>query len=143
MTFNSLAFVIFYPAVLLLYFLLPKRARLPLLLVASYFFYMYYQPSLIVLILATTVISWLSALGIEKSQNPALRRALLVLTLVVCLGVLFFYKYFDFLMGSVVGLIRYFGGENLICIDPNAKEMRGAVTLPHPVGKLFEKIHLS
>ena len=41
------------------------------------------------------------------------------------------------------GLIRYFGGENLICIDPNAKEMRGAVTLPHPVGKLFEKIHLS
>jgi NAD-dependent deacetylase len=41
------------------------------------------------------------------------------------------------------GLIRYFGGEHLICIDPVAKEMRGAVTLPHPVGKLFEKIHLS
>lgn len=41
------------------------------------------------------------------------------------------------------GLIRYFGGENLICIDPAAKEMQGAVTLPHPVGKLFEKIHLS
>ena len=41
------------------------------------------------------------------------------------------------------GLIRYFGGEHLICIDPSAKEMRGAVTLPHPVGKLFEKIHLS
>lgn len=41
------------------------------------------------------------------------------------------------------GLIRYFGGEHLICIDPAAKEMRGAVTLPHPVGKLFEKIHLS
>ena len=111
MTFNSLAFVIFYPSLLLLYFLLPKRARLPLLLIASYFFYMYYQPSLIVLILATTAISWLSALGIEKSQNPVLRRALLVLTLVVCLGVLFFYKYFDFLMGSVVGLIRFFGGN--------------------------------
>ena len=41
------------------------------------------------------------------------------------------------------GLIRYFSGEQLICIDPAAKEMRGAVTLPHPVGKLFEKIHLS
>ena len=41
------------------------------------------------------------------------------------------------------GLIRYFGGEHLICIDPAAKEMRGAVTLTHPVGKLFEKIHLS
>ena len=111
MTFNSLAFVIFYPTLLLLYFLLPKRARLPLLLVASYFFYMYYQPSLIVLILATTVISWLAALGIEKSKKTALRRALLAITLIVCLGVLFFYKYFDFLMGSVVGLIRFFGGN--------------------------------
>ena len=111
MTFNSLAFVIFYPTLLLLYFLLPKRARLPLLLVASYFFYMYYQPSLIVLILATTVISWLAALGIEKSKKTALRRALLAITLIVCLDVLFFYKYFDFLMGSVVGLIRFFGGN--------------------------------
>ena len=111
MTFNSLAFVIFYPTLLLLYFLLPKRARLPLLLVASYFFYMYYQPSLIVLILATTVISWLAALGIEKSKKTAMRRALLAITLIVCLGVLFFYKYFDFLMGSVVGLIRFFGGN--------------------------------
>jgi D-alanyl-lipoteichoic acid acyltransferase DltB (MBOAT superfamily) len=111
MTFNSLAFVIFYPTLLLLYFLFPKRARLPLLLIASYFFYMYYQPSLIVLILATTGISWLAALGIEKSKNTALRRALLAITLIACLGVLFFYKYFDFLMGSVVGLIRFFGGN--------------------------------
>ena len=111
MTFNSLAFVIFYPALLLLYFLLPHRARLPLLLVASYFFYMYYQPSLIFLILATTLVSWLAAWGIERSQSRALRRFLLSITLIVCLGTLFFYKYFDFLMGSVVGLIRFFGGE--------------------------------
>ncbi len=110
MTFNSLVFVIFYPLVLLLYFLLPRRARMPLLLVASYFFYMYYQPSLIVLILATTVISWLAAWGIERSRSLTLRRLLLALTLIVCLGTLFFYKYFDFLMGSIAGLIRFFGG---------------------------------
>lgn len=111
MTFNSLAFVIFYPALLLLYFLLPHRARLPLLLVASYFFYMYYQPSLIFLILATTLVSWLAAWGIERSQSRSLRRFLLAITLIVCLGTLFFYKYFDFLMESVVGLVRFFGGE--------------------------------
>lgn len=110
MTFNSLAFVLFYPCVLLLYFLLPRRARLPLLLGASYFFYMYYQPSLIVLILATTVISWLAAWGISRSRSLAMRRLLLSLTLTVCLGTLFFYKYFDFLMGSITGLIRFFGG---------------------------------
>ena len=41
------------------------------------------------------------------------------------------------------GLIRYFGGENLVYIDPNASPMRGAITMPHPVGKLFEKIHIT
>lgn len=110
MTFNSLAFVIFYPVVLLLYFLLPNRARMPLLLVASYFFYMYYQPSLIFLIVGTTLVSWLAAWGIERSRSAALRRLLLVITLAVCLGTLFFYKYFDFLMGSIVGLVSAFGG---------------------------------
>lgn len=109
MTFNSLAFVAFYPIVLLLYFLLPRRARMPLLLVASYFFYMYYQPSLIFLIVGTTLVSWLAAWGIERSRSVALRRLLLVVTLVVCLGTLFFYKYFDFLMGCIAGLIGCFG----------------------------------
>jgi NAD-dependent deacetylase len=41
------------------------------------------------------------------------------------------------------GLVRYFGGENLVYIDPNASPMRGAITMPHPVGKLFEKIHIT
>ena len=41
------------------------------------------------------------------------------------------------------GLIRYFGGESLVYIDPNATSMRGAITMPHPVGKLFEKIHIT
>ena len=111
MTFHSLVFLIFYPTLLLFYFLLPQRARLPLLLAASYFFYMYYQPSLIFLILATTAISWLASLGIEKSRSRAVRRLLLALTLVVCLGTLFFYKYFDFLMESVCTVLGLFGAD--------------------------------
>ena len=74
MTFNSLAFAVFFPCVLLLYFLFPRRARLPLLLAASYFFYMYYQPSLIFLILGTTAVSWFAAWGIARSRSQALRR---------------------------------------------------------------------
>ena len=111
MTFHSLPFLIFYPIVLLLWFVLPQRARMPLLLLASYFFYMYYQPSLILLILATTAVSWLSARGIERAASRAVKRALLAVTLVVCLGTLFFYKYFGFLSESVCSLIGLFGGE--------------------------------
>ena len=109
MTFHSLPFLIFYPTLLLLYFVLPKRMRLPLLLIASYFFYMYYQPSLIVLILATTAVSWLAALGISCTKRAGLRRLLLALTLTVCLGTLFFYKYFNFLMESIFGIASLFG----------------------------------
>ena len=111
MTFNSLPFLIFYPAVLLLYFLFPRRARLPLLLAASYFFYMYYQPTLIVLILATTLVSWLASLGISRSESRRVRRALLSITLIVCLGTLFFYKYFNFLSESIFGIASLFGIE--------------------------------
>ncbi len=111
MTFNSLPFLIFYPAVQLLYFLFPRRARLPLLLAASYFFYMYYQPTLIVLILATTLVSWLASLGISRSESRRVRRALLSITLIVCLGTLFFYKYFNFLSESIFGIASLFGAE--------------------------------
>ena len=75
-----------------------------MLLIASYFFYMYYSPSLVFLIFGTTLISWISAILMERSENIAARRLLLSLTLIASLGVLFFYKYFDFLSESAFSL---------------------------------------
>ena len=109
MTFNSWEFLIFYPIVLLLYFLLPKRARWPMLLIASYFFYMCYQTELVVLIFGTTLVSWIASRIIEKSEKTSVRRLFLILTLVSSLGVLFFYKYFDFLSGTVFDIAKGFG----------------------------------
>ena len=104
MTFNSIEFLIFYPIVLLLYFLLPRVARWPMLLIASYFFYAYYSPSLALLILGTTFVSWICAMFIERIDKRIVRISLLTVALVVCLGVLFFYKYFDFLSESIASL---------------------------------------
>ena len=81
-----------------------------MLLVASYFFYMCYQPELVFLIFGTTLISWIASNIVHKSKSTAVKRLLLALTLIVCFGVLFFYKYFNFLAGSVVGIIEFFGG---------------------------------
>ena len=111
MTFNSWEFLIFYPIVALLYFVLPKTAKWVMLLIASYYFYMFYQADLIFLIVTTTVISWLASNVIERTKNIKLRRVMLAITLVVCLGVLFFYKYFNFLAGSVVSIVNLLGGE--------------------------------
>ena len=110
MTFNSWEFLLFYPIVALLYFVLPKKLKWIMLLIASYYFYMCYQAELVFLILGTTFISWMASNIIDRTENKGVRKLCLTVTLVVCLGVLFFYKYFNFLSGSVTGIIALFGG---------------------------------
>ena len=112
MNFNSAEFLIFYPVVLLLHFLLPFRFRWIALLAVSYYFYMTWNPSLIFLILFTTLVSWVCSLVIEKSQKPSVRRLCIVVTLVICLGVLFFFKYYNFLAASVSSLMALFGAPS-------------------------------
>jgi len=82
-----------------------------MLLIASYYFYMCYQTELVFLILGTTIVSWLASKVIERTESRRVKRTMLALTLTVCLGVLFFYKYFNFLSGSVTGIIALLGGE--------------------------------
>ena len=95
MNFNSFEFLIFLAIVLVLYFVLPHKFRWVMLLVASYYFYMSWNASLVFLIFGTTLISYLAAIFIEKTENKKVKKLLLILTLVICLGVLFFFKYFD------------------------------------------------
>lgn len=111
MIFNSAEFLIFYPLVLILYFIMPKTCKWPLLLAASYFFYMIWNPPLIFLILFTTAVSYVSAILIEKTENRGKKRFWLCLTLFTSLGVLVFFKYFNFLAGSAISLWNLFGGE--------------------------------
>ncbi len=112
MNFNSAEFLIFYPVVLLLHFLIPLKFRWIALLAVSYYFYMTWNPSLIFLILFTTVVSWICSLVIEKSQKKSTQRLCLVVTLVICLGVLFFFKYYNFLASSVSALMTLFGAAS-------------------------------
>ena len=111
MIFNSAEFLIFYPLVLLLYFILPKKCKWPLLLAASYFFYMIWNPPLIFLILFTTAVSYVSAILIEKTESRRKKKLWLCVTLITSLGVLFFFKYFNFLAGSVISMWNLFGGS--------------------------------
>ena len=109
MTFNSIPFLIFYPIVLLLYFILPKKIRWIMLLAASYFFYAFYSPELLFLIIGTTLVSWLCAKIIDAVKCKFVRFLALSFTLLTSLGTLFFYKYFDFLSESVFYGLSLFG----------------------------------
>lgn len=110
MTFNSFGFLVLFPVVLLLYFTLPKKVRPVMLLAASYYFYMAWNFKLIFLILFTTAVSYACALIIEKSEKQSVKKWCLTVTLIVCLGVLFFFKYWGFLTDTASSVVRLFGG---------------------------------
>ncbi|MFH2094169.1 MAG: poly(beta-D-mannuronate) O-acetylase [Bacteroidota bacterium] len=101
MLFNSLTFLWFFPLVVILYFLLSQKYRWILLLAASYYFYMCWKPEYILLILASTLIDYYAARGIAASDNKRKRNALLVLSLLSNLGILFSFKYLNFFTSNI------------------------------------------
>ena len=108
MNFNSLAYAIFLPIVFITYWLLPHKYRWLLLLLSSYYFYMSWNPKYVVLILLTTTVSYVAALLMEKQTNKTARKPILALTLAVCVGVLFFFKYFNFAFANVAAFFNIF-----------------------------------
>ncbi|KYG62275.1 hypothetical protein AZI87_17240, partial [Bdellovibrio bacteriovorus] len=101
--FNSFAYAIFLPTVFLLYYVLPHKFRNVMLLGVSYYFYMSWNYKLIVLILSTTVVSYFAAKCISKGINP---RRVLIISTFVCLGMLGFFKYFNFFSNSITSFLR-------------------------------------
>lgn len=100
MLFNSIDFLVFFPLVTLIYFIVPKKARYIWLLAASYYFYMCWNAKYALLLLASTVVTWLCAWPVHGLKKPALRRIALALCLCVNLGILFFFKYADFVIAN-------------------------------------------
>lgn len=110
MLFNSFEFLLFFPIVCLIYFLLPHKYRWMWLLGASYYFYMNWNPKYAVLIFGSMVITYLSGLLIEKFRYSRLKkRVILWSCLLTNLGVLFLFKYFNFFNESVFATLEYFG----------------------------------
>lgn len=109
MSFNSLVFLVYLVIVLFLYYILPHKVRWIMLLIASYVFYAYWDFSLIFLIVTVTLTAYGAGLLLEITQKKALRQLILWVTIVVCLGILIFFKYFNFFSGSVTSIARLFG----------------------------------
>lgn len=105
MLFNSLAFAVFLPIVFILYWAIPHKYRYIILLVASYYFYMSWNPRYVVLILLTTAVSYLCAILVDAADSGRKKKWYVAAALVVSLGVLFFFKYFNFLSASVTAAL--------------------------------------
>ncbi len=110
MLFNSLGFAIFLPIVFVIYWAVPHKYRYLPLLAASYYFYMSWNPKYVLLILLTTAVSYTCAILVEGCVSTSKKRAkaYVAAALVVCLGVLFFFKYFNFFSESLCSLLSLF-----------------------------------
>jgi len=107
MLFNSLAFGLFFPLVVVLYFWLPVQKRWPLLLAASYYFYMCWKLEYVLLILASTLIDYVASLRIHASPSAGGRKRWLGLSLAANLGMLVGFKYLNFLSDSLEALLDF------------------------------------
>jgi len=123
MLFNSLQFLIFFPIVCLIYFIIPHKTKWIWLLLASYYFYMCWNPKYALLMFTSTLITWLSGIFIDKfnrQKNPkkaSIKKKLTVAASFVSnLSILFFFKYFDFAIDNINVLLNAF---NLQLISPS------------------------
>lgn len=114
MLFNSLQFLVFFPAVFFLYFLLPYRYRNWLLLLASVYFYMAWKPVFILLVLFSVSLDYVAALLMARAANPHTRKIFLSISLVSNLAILGFFKYFNFFLDSVNHAGQWFGFASVI-----------------------------
>src|SRR5690349_5197632 len=105
MLFNSFQYWIFFLIVAAVFYSVPFRFGKIFLVLASYVFYMWWDPRFIVLILTSTVVDYYLGIGLEKAIGRR-RKLLLIISLVVNLGILGFFKYYDFFAGSLAGLLR-------------------------------------
>lgn len=108
MLFNSLSFAVFLPIVFSIYWLLPHKYRWVLILAASYYFYMSWNARYIVLIFFTTCVSYGAARFLENEENPKIKKLILGVSALLCLLVLFFFKYFNFVSESVTSFLGIF-----------------------------------
>ena len=114
MLFNSLQFLIFLPIVLLIYFILPEKIRYIWLLVSSYYFYMCWNAKYAVLILTSTVITYLCGIIMDKldrqeeGKKILYKKICLFSGILLNLAILFYFKYFNFILGIIKALFGRF-----------------------------------
>ncbi|MBS0578909.1 MAG: MBOAT family protein [Proteobacteria bacterium] len=110
MVFNSLTFLVFFACVLALHSLpLSWKSRKVNLLLASYLFYSAWNPPFVILLWVSTVVDWYAAQGLVKARRQAARHSWMLLSVIANLGMLFYFKYGQFLLDSFSSLMAAVG----------------------------------
>ena len=96
MLFNSYQFLIFFPLVSILYFVLPQKYRVTILLIASVIFYIAFIPKYIFVLLTLIFVDYFAGILIESTKNKKKKRVYLIASILSNIGILGLFKYFNF-----------------------------------------------
>ena len=104
MLFNSIEFLLFFPIVSIAYYITPHKFRWLLVLLASCVFYMAFIPIYVLILLFTIVIDYFAGILIEQSEGKK-RKYYLILSLCANIGVLAYFKYYNFFIENINQLL--------------------------------------
>ena len=110
MLFNSIDFLIFFPIVVVIYFVIPKKARYIWLLITSYYFYMSWNPKYALLMGLSTIITYISSIFIEECNakgNTKIKKWCVAGSLISNLAILCVFKYANFFLENLNEIISY------------------------------------
>lgn len=105
MVFSSLTFLlVFLPAVLLFYFVVPKRFKNAVLFVFSLIFYAWGEPIYVGLMIFSTILDFTCGMLVDKYRGTSKAKIGLLISVFVNLSLLFFFKYTDFVISTINGV---------------------------------------
>ena len=112
MLFNSIEFAIFFPLIFVIYWLVFSKNikyRNIFIICASYFFYGMWDWRFLSLIIISSLTDYLIGFKIHASEDDKSRKAFLLLSIIINIGILGFFKYFNFFTDSLLSLFELFG----------------------------------
>lgn len=138
MLFNSFSFLVFFPIVVGLYFIIPKKYRQFWLLIASYYFYMNWNAVYAILIFGITVIGYIGGILLDRAETGVhkddavkvarKRKLCMIICAIISLGILFTFKYLNFAVDNINRLLQLLG---------SSAQIGNSVSLILPVGISF------
>ncbi len=114
MLFNSIDFAIFLPIIFILYWYVTNRnlkLQNLLIVVASYVFYGWWDWRFLFLLFFSSIVDFSVGLGLKKIENKTHRKILLAVSIMVNLGLLGFFKYYNFFLDNFITAFSFFGKE--------------------------------
>lgn len=107
MVFSSISFLYYFlPIVLIFYFIVPTKFKNFILFLSSFLFYFYGEPKYIIILILSSLINYSFALIIDKENTKSKRKFYLILSVIINIGILFYYKYSNFFIDNINYLFK-------------------------------------